>query len=301
MAQTRGLPSMHDRTTVDALKAALTTAAKEGEPGSACVKARELLASMFKVRGADALELCARAAKGSDKRARVLCDLWLDIGASGCNISDAAIGEVLTDPQHASREHVMGRIDTAGSDLFGQRHKRFAPQLRDIVRDRGDPMWANAVSALCRWRDEPSLDLLLKHTRGLDTPFVLLAGLIAFKAPEAAVVFEMNLTHPEPRTRTFAMWGLAALGYDCAIGALVGLLDDLDVTTHTPTGTTWTPGQSMRAAQALADVFELPFEWGDDASFDTIRAHCAKLYLPADIARCQADLAAGQFTNRKPT
>jgi hypothetical protein len=300
MAQTRGLTSMHDRTTVDALKAALTTAAKEGEPGSAYVKTRELLAAMFKVRGAEALTVCARAAKGSGKRALVLCDLWLDLGASGCSISDTAIMQVLTDPKHSSRHHVLGRIANAGPEGSSQRHERFALQLRGIVRDRDDPEWAHAVSALCRWRDEPSLPLLLEHTRGVETPFVLLAGLIRFKAPEAVIVFEMNLRHPAPRTRRVAMWGLAALGYDCAIGSLVGLLDGPDVHADMLAKGPWTPGDTMRAAQALADVFKLPFEWGDQASINAIKAHCTKLYSPADVARCQADLAAGRFVAQTP-
>jgi hypothetical protein len=145
MAKTRGLPSMHDRTTVEALKAVLTAAAKEGEHASAYAQARDLLAAMFKAPEADALDLCARAAKGSNSRALVLCDLWLDLDASGCSISDTAIVQILADALHLSREHVMGCIDNAGPDEFGQRHKRFAPQLRDIVRDRNDPQWPYAV------------------------------------------------------------------------------------------------------------------------------------------------------------
>ncbi len=290
--------SSADRLAVDALKRALTKAAKEQDSsGPAFAEAMKMLSEVFTTSPAAAINLCLRAAKGSDGRRWVLCDLWLERGAQGCAICDAAVAAILADPHHPFREDMMSHIDNQGPAEFSLRHKRFAPQLRLIARDENDPLWAHAINVLCRWLDRETLDIILDQCTGITTPFVLLAGLVAYRAHEAVIVFEMNLHHPEPRTRTYALWGLAALGYDCAIGTLVGLLDDPDITMQTATSSSWEPGQALRAAQALADVFDLPFAWHKD-SIAEIKALVTALYTPADIAHCQADLAAGRFVKR---
>jgi hypothetical protein len=110
--------------------------------------------------------------------------------------------------------------------------------------------------------------------------------------PEATIVFEQNLAHAEPRERTFALWGLAALGYQEPIAALILALADPDIST----ATSFTPGQSMRAAQALADVLGLSFEWGDKAEVDTVRQHFKTLCSSEDLATLAVDLATGKLT-----
>jgi hypothetical protein len=55
----------------------------------------------------------------------------------------------------------------------------------------------------------------------------------------------------------------------------------------------------MRAAQALADVLGLPFEWADETYVTAIRQHCQNLYPATEVARLTADLANGQLTKAK--
>jgi HEAT repeat protein len=211
----------------------------------------------------------------------------LERGDTGCAVSDAAIHAILTDKTHIARDAVLGSMQSSGQT-------RFAPQLRDIASDRNDPGWAYAVDALGKWHDAASKSILMSQCAGLDTPFVLLAALVRLRPAEAVTVFEANLAHAEPRERTFALWGLAALGYAEPLAALIRLLDDPDASTEL----SFTPGQSMRAAQALADVLGLDFEWGDQAEVDKVRQHCRASHSVEELAKLTADLSAGKLTGR---
>jgi PBS lyase HEAT-like repeat len=280
---------MHAKELVEKLRAALMTAAVKDDT----VNAHALLADVIIARGHDALPIIRRAAKGSIKRETVLVGLFLERGDNGRALSDAGIRFIIADPAHVAR-------DTAIQSMRGdQRHSRFAPEMRLIAANPTDPSWSYAIEALGAWNDRASIDILMSQTTGVTTPFVLLMVLVKLRPPEAMIVFEMNVTHPEARTRAFALWGLAALGYEQAIAALVGLLDDADIYIETPTEKSWVPGQSMRAAQALADVMGLPFEWADETYVTAIRQHCQSLYPATEVARLTADLANGQLTKAK--
>lgn len=272
---------MSDQHLVDQLAAALMKAATKGAPADA----ERLIADLVDRRGADAVALFHRATRRSKKTTIALSDLLLVRGAAGCAISDQAIMAILDDRRHVARDQLLQAMCWAP-------HRRFAAKLREIARDRADPGWSWAVEALGKWRDRLSLDVLLGHTQGVDTPFIVIAALVNMRAPEAAIVFEAYLRHPEPRERIFALWGLAALGYEEAIGALIVLLDDPDTTTET----SFIPGQSMRAAEALADIHGLAFAWADEAAVEKIRRHCRTRYAAADLARLAVNLKAGILT-----
>jgi hypothetical protein len=278
-------PMTDDRQRVEQLTAALTKAATRDDTADA----HRLLSVLISARGADALPLFHRATKRSKKCTFALASLLLERGDTGCAVSDAAIIAILADQKHIARDAVLGSMQAS-------EQSRFAPQLREIAKLRTDAGWAYAVDALGKWGDQRSVDSLISQCAVVDTPFVLLAALVRLRPPEAAVVFEANLAHAEPRERAFALWGLAALGYQEAIGALIGLLDDPDLTT----AASFTPGQSMRAAQALADVWGLEFDWGDQTEIEKIRQHCRSLYAPDDIKRMAASLATGQLTRMQP-
>lgn len=208
-----------------------------------------------------------RAAKGSKKRSEALVDLWLtlgDAGAAWSSEADAEVRTLLATPSAPERDSLVQKLK------FDPRRLRFASELRAIAARRTDPAWAWAVESLGVLRDPAAAAVLMEHTAGQDTAFVVLAALVRLRDPIADLVFEPNHDHPEPRTRTFALWGSAALGDEDAIRALVALLDDPDRSTPT----SYTPGQSVRAAQALCDVFGWPFEWGD-AAVEATRARLA--------------------------
>lgn len=60
--------------------------------------------------------------------------------------------------------------------------------------------------------------------------------------------------------KTIGAWGLAKLGDKDALAFLGEMLNDPVITTRNSTR----PGESLRAAQAIADIFHLPFEWSTD-------------------------------------
>jgi HEAT repeat protein len=249
------------------------------------VRASEIIGEIASRFAANALALLKRAARGSEKREHALLGLLMERGDEGCEISDQFVRGVIADKRHVARSAAIQIV------AFNPRRLRFAATLREIAKDASDPDWASAVSSLGQLKDLDALDVLMAHTRGQATPFVVIAALVRLKCPEAVLVFEPNLTHPEARTRTYALWGLAALKYEVAIGALVHLLDDPDI--QTPGG--FEPGQSQRAAQALAEIHGWPFEWGDRSSFEAVRQRCRERYSDAFVQRCLSTLAKGRL------
>jgi HEAT repeat protein len=273
--------TMTDRDLVDNLKVALMKAATNDDTADA----HRLIDNVIAAHGSGALPLFVGATKQSKKCTLALASLLLERGDTECPVSNTAIHAILLDKKHIARDAVLGSMQS-------NTQSRFAPQLRDIAKDRDDPGWAYAVDALGKWHDAPSIDILLPHCAGVETPFVLLAALVRLRPPKAAVVFEQILAHDEPRERTFALWGLAALGYEEPIAGLINLLDDTDIST----ATSFTPGQSMRAAQALADIYGLQFEWGDQAAIETVRQHCRSIYRTERLMELTTNLATRWLT-----
>lgn len=230
-----------------------------------------------------------RAARGSKRREEVRSDVLLVLGDGGhpdwAAAADAAIVACLGGEGRLPRSHVVQ------VSAFAPSRVRFAGPLRAIAAERDDPEWMFAVRTLANLGDTGALPVLMDHTAGVHTPFVVLWALVMLGDPIGTVVFEPNLAHPEPRTRTFALWGLAAVGYAEPVAGLVDLLDDPD-----DSGPGYhTPGQSMRAAQALCALFDWPFEWGK-AAVEPTRARCRERFSPADLDRWRAALAAGQLS-----
>jgi hypothetical protein len=274
-----------DATAFSDLKAALLDASDY----RGTTRAHHLLEDLIAKHGIEALPILKRAAKGSKKRELVLASLFLERGDAGCAVSDTAVREIIANKTHIARDAVLGSMQHSTQ-------KRFAPVLREIAKDVTDIGWPYAVAALGEWPDIDTVDVLISHTKGLDTAFVVLQALVKMCVPEAVAVFEANLKHPEPRTRTFALWGLAKLGSEQAIGTLIALLDDQDISNVSG----FTPGQAMRAAQAIADVLHVPFSWGDEKEIEKMRDLCKGLFSASDITRLCSQISAGQITfNRK--
>jgi hypothetical protein len=271
------MPSRPEPEVIRALREAL---------GKDDAQAALLITRMIETHGEAALALFSKAADPSQKRQKALAYLLLRRGDDGCPVSDKAIEAIMADKAHIARSSMIQEA------AFDARRIRFAPVLREIARDRGDREWAFAVASLGRLKDREAVDVLMDHTRGQDTPFVIIAALVRLRCPEGALVFEPNITQPEPQTRTFALWGLAALKYETPLGALIHLLDDPDI--RTPNS--FQPGQSWRAAQALSDILGRPYKWGDKPSFDALRSHCRERFSEDFIQKCLAALAKGRLT-----
>lgn len=249
-------------------------------------QAAALIQDAIETHGEAAIALLNKAAHGSQKRQGALADLLIRRGDGGCPISDKSVAAIIADQSHIKRSSMIQQAGDKAERI------RFAPLLREIVKDRSAPDWGFAVISLGRLKDQGAVDVLMDHTCGQETPRSVLIALVGLGSPEGALAFEPNISHPDPGTRTFALWGLAALKYETPLGGLVALLDDPDI--RTPNS--FRPGQSQRAAQALAAIFGWPFEWGDGVSRDAVKNRCRERFSPDFVHKCVAALAKGQLT-----
>jgi HEAT repeat protein len=271
------MPSRPEPEVIPALRRAL---------GEDDAQAASLISQAIEAHGEAALALLNKAANPSQKRQKALAYMLLRRGDDGCPVSDTAIRAIMADKAHTARSSMIQEA------AFDARRIRFAPVLREIARDRDDPEWGFAVMSLGRLKDLEAVDVLMDHTCGQDTPFAVIAALVHLRCPEGALVFEPNINHPDPQTRTFALWGLAGLKYETPLGALVHLLDDPDI--RTPNS--FQPGQSWRAAQALSDILGWPYKWGDKGAFEALKSHCRERFPEDFVQKCIAALAKGQLS-----
>jgi len=138
----------------------------------------------------------------------------------------------------------------------------FAPLLNDALDGKADDLCrAYAVTAAEELRAEANLPALLwlASDTAYDPLFRrLLPALTAYADPRCRPALERFFRKDQPKpVRVFAAWGLGKIGDRAAIRYLADMLDDPDI--HTPTS--FEPGESFRAAQALCDIHGWPFEW----------------------------------------
>jgi HEAT repeat protein len=157
--------------------------------------------------------------------------------------------------------------------LVGQRGlARFAPLLNDALDGNADKLCrAYAITAAGELRSEANLPVLLRlaANRAFEPLFRrLLPALTAYEDSRCRPALEWFFRPEMPgEVRVFAAWGLGKLGDEQAVRYLAGMLDDPEV--RTPTS--YDPGQSLRAAQALCDLRGWPFRWGRDGVARTKR------------------------------
>lgn len=142
---------------------------------------------------------------------------------------------------------------------------RFAPLLNDALNDNADDLCrAYAITAAGELRSEDNLPALLRlaGNPAFDPLFRrMLPALTAYAHPLCRPALERFFRPDQPKgVRVFAAWGLGKLGDEEAIRYLAEMLDDPEV--RTPTS--FDPGESRRAAQALSDVFGWSFAWSSD-------------------------------------
>lgn len=137
----------------------------------------------------------------------------------------------------------------------------FAPLLNDALAGNGDELClAYAITSAGRLRSEENIAAILKLA---DDPSLrlwnrLVWALKDFNHPLCRPALDRVFrAAPEKRDRAIAAWGLGKLGSEEVIRYLVEMLDDPDI--ETPTS--FDPGESIRAAQALCDIHGWPFQW----------------------------------------
>jgi HEAT repeat protein len=165
------------------------------------------------------------------------------------------VGEWLKDPDEKVRSWLIQTVEH-------RRLKQFAPLLNDIIeRDSDTGCRTLAIHAAGTLKQHVNLPVLLRLADQNDTTLI---GSLAWALKDYATEdcrlhlqrWFQDAIRPEP-TRVISAWGMGKLGDEKAIRYLSQMLEDPD---HRGP-TFFKPGQSIRAAQALCDIYGWPFEW----------------------------------------
>lgn len=195
--------------------------------------------------------------------------------------------------RYVNDESAAARLEVIGA-IHRQRWLHLAPLLAERLGVENDASCRNALIVACGdLRVPATLDALLavaerdleeKTDERLRILFHLRKHASKRARPYFKAVFESSLPESPPpfdgskELKVLAAWGLLALGADKKAHAfLVAMLDDVRIT-HVRDGKVSgvEPGLSERAAQALAEVHNLPFRWGrGDAS--KVKAHLRRM------------------------
>jgi hypothetical protein len=180
------------------------------------------------------------------------------------------IGEWLRDPDPQIRSWLIQTV-------MYWRLKQYAPFLNDIIESDPDPFCRDiAIHAAGTLKADENLPTLLRlaERRDHDLNWRLASALKDYATEDCRPYLnEWFQTDESKSTRVIAAWGLGKLGDEKAIAYLIHMLDDPD-----RRGPTFSePGQSLKAAQALCDIYEWPFEWN-------------KSYVAKTVARVRGEL-----------
>jgi HEAT repeat protein len=138
----------------------------------------------------------------------------------------------------------------------------FAALLNDSLANDSDELCqAYAITAAGQLKSKTNLAAVLKLATD-DTARTLwnrlLWALKDYSHPLCQPVLNRVFRGGPPKgDQVIAAWGLGTLGDEAAIRYLADMLDDPD----TETATSFSPGESLRAAQALCDIYGWPFKW----------------------------------------
>jgi hypothetical protein len=240
--------TIHIRTLLDRLAQSRRLDSDEHEvvAEEVAAQARELPRSGI----LSALDQAIGHSKSRRREAVYLLSEWTDVP----DVVDR-IGEWITDPDPQWRRWLIQTI-AAG------RLTQFAAHLRDIIEEDPDEFCRDmAIHAAGTLRAPECLPVLLRLARENDPNLTwrLATALTCYATEECRPYLEKWLRDVSlcASTRIFAAWGLGKLGDQSAIHYLITMLDDPDERGETY----FRAGESIRAAQALCDVFGWPFEW----------------------------------------
>lgn len=164
------------------------------------------------------------------------------------------IGELLRDPDPQTRSWLIQTVEQA-------RLKQFAPFLNEVMESDPDPFCRGlAIHAADTLKADENLPTLLRlaERRDDEETWRLIGALQSYATEECRPYLEEWFKNRDSESdRVIAAWGLGKLGDKEAIAYLIRMLDDPDE--YGPTHSN--PGESLRAAQALCDIHQWPFEW----------------------------------------
>lgn len=178
------------------------------------------------------------------------------------------IGQAVFDKDHELRSWV---VQTIGGEKLAQ----FAELLNTVMREDEDPFVRQcAVLAAADIGSDVNIATLLQLAEQPDAEITsaVLWALTKYGRPESRKYLTGVFTdrRRDDHDRVIAAWGLAKLGDEKAYAYLLKMLDDKDQEAgrwarfkHKVLGVPlvlFSPGQSFRAAQAICDLHQWPFD-----------------------------------------
>ena len=213
----------------------------------------------------DALDKAIGRSKRRRQEAVYLLSTWTDIPEALHRI-----GEWLTDSDPDWRSWLIQIV--AEKRLF-----QFAPTLKNVIEDDSDEFCRGmAIHAAGVLRSDECLPAILRLAERNHGSFIsrlvrtlrpndpsltsrLAIALSSYAAEECRPHLQkwFDDKSQEKSIRVLAAWGLGKLRDKRAVEYLISMLDDPD---EEGPGY-FTPGESIRAAQAVCDIFNWSFEW----------------------------------------
>jgi HEAT repeat protein len=168
------------------------------------------------------------------------------------------IAQSLKDPDPEWRSWLIQTVRMRGM-------RQFAALLNDIIECDPDPFCRElAIAAAGTLQQKVNLPILFRLAdEEPELTWCLVVALQSHATEECRPHLQRWFQDEtqEKSTRVFAAWGLGKLADEKAIDFLIAVLDDPGI--HA--ANSFKPGESIRAAQALCDIYGWPFKW--DKSF----------------------------------
>jgi len=165
---------------------------------------------------------------------------------------------------------LLNSSDPADKDIIIQviglrKFKTFVPVLNSHYYKETDPnIKEQLISTLGALADESSFPIFLDLAQTVDKDkYWRLIWAFKNYAKEEGRPFLEKVFHDkqsDTSDKVVSAWGLVKIGDSSYYNYLVQMLDDPDI----ETSTSYSPGQSMRAAQAICDINKWDFVWNND-------------------------------------
>ena len=171
---------------------------------------------------------------------------------------DRVFEEFLTSADQADRNAIV--------QIIGLRKlRKFVPILNSLLDKETDNSCKHTlIYTLGELADESSFPIFLKLSQetNADYEWRLAWAFKNFSRKESTPFLEKVYQDKQSKTsdRIVAAWGLVKIGDKSYYDYLVKMLDDPDI----ETSTSYSPGESLRAAQAICDINKWKFEWNKD-------------------------------------